>query len=229
MSLTPSLRRSLHLLAWIAIIALPAAAQQTPTATPSPDTAARKALAATATDLVVKRERLDPNALVPNTHQPLGSHGVWGITAVRPATCPPVKDAENCVRVVYRVPGTTVSCEWAVVVNPDGTGSILEQNSDSIRYMVRIVPPNELTPLIITRPMQLGTRAQGVVELTIFVGTTGEPTKAIPISGPEPLQFPSAEIAKQWVFKPLLVGNRAIPFMTNIKLIYGGGKIKSEP
>lgn len=195
---------------------------------PTPDPA-RKALAKNATEYVIKRERLDPNALVPDTHQPLGNRGVWGITTVRPATCPPINDTENCVRVVYRVPDTTVSCEWTVIIKPDGTGVILEQNPDSIRYLVRVVPPNELAPLIVTRSMQLGTRAQGVVEVTVLVGTTGEPTKAIPISGPEPLRFPSAEIVKQWVFKPLMVGNRAIPFMTNIKFTYGNGKITSEP
>ena len=231
MTLTPSLRRSLHLFACTitimttAIIALPASAQETPAPTP----AATQALASSATSFVIKREILDPNALVPATHQPLGSHGVWGITTVRPPTCPPVNDTETCVRVVYRVPDTTVSCEWTVIIKPDGTGAILEQNPDSIRYLVRVVPPSELAPLIVTRPMQLGTRSQGVVELSILVGTTGEPTKAIPISGPEPLRIPSAEIAKQWVFKPLIVGNHAIPFMTNIKLTYGGGKITSEP
>ena len=200
-------------------------AQDTPT--PTPDPAARKALAANATAYVIAHERLDPAALVPDTHQPLGSHGVWGITTVRPATCPP--NTDTCARVVYRVPDTPVSCEWTVIIKPDGTGAILEQNPDSIRYMVRVVPTNELAPLIITRPMQLGTRAQGVVELTILVGPTGEPTKAIPISGPDPLRLASAEVAKQWVFKPLMVGNRAIPFMTNIKLTYGNGKITSEP
>jgi hypothetical protein len=197
--------------------------------TPTPDPAARKALAKSATDYVIKRERLDPTALVPDTHQPLGNRGVWGITTVRPATCPPVKDTDNCVRVVYRVEGTPVSCEWAVIINPDGTGAILEQNPDSVRYLVRVVPPNELAPLIRTRSMQLRTRAQGVVEVTVVVNPIGEPTKVVPISGPEPLQFPSAEIAKQWVFKPLTVGNRAIPFMTTIKFTYGNGKITSEP
>ena len=192
---------------------------------PNPTT--QQALAKAATAYVIKREILDPNALVPATHQPLGSHGVWGITTVRPANCPPTTD--SCVRVVYRVPDTTVSCEWTVIIKPDGTGAILEQNPDSIHYLVRIVPPNELAPLIVTRPMQLDTRAQGVVELSILVGTTGEPTKAIPTSGPDELRAPSAVIAKQWVFKPLIVGNHAIPFMTNIKLTYAGGKITSEP
>jgi hypothetical protein len=229
MSLTPPLRRSLHLLAWvmpimtIAIIALPASAQQTPAPTP----AQTQALAQSATSFVIKREVLDPSALVPDTHQPLGNHGVWGITKDRPANCPPTTD--SCVRVVYRVPDTTVSCEWTVIIKPDGTGAILEQNPDSIRYLIRIVPPNELAPLIITRPMKLDTRAQGVVELSILVGATGEPTKAIATSGPDELRAPSAEVAMQWVFKPLVVGNRAIPFMTNIKLIYGNGKITSEP
>jgi hypothetical protein len=222
MTLPPSLRRSLHLLACaitIMIIALPASAQQTPTPT--------QALASRATSFVIKREVLDPNALVPDTHQPLGNHGVWGITKDRPATCPPTTD--SCVRVVYRVPDTTVSCEWTVIIKPDGTGTILEQNPDSIRYLVRIVPPNELAPLIVTRPMQLDTSGKGVVELSILVGTTGEPAKAIPTSGPDELRAPSAVIAKQWVFKPLIVGNHAIPFMTNIKLTYAAGKITSEP
>ena len=202
-------------------------AQDTPTPTPNPT--AQQALAKAATAFVIKREILDPNALVPATHQPLGSHGVWGITTVRPPTCPPVNDAETCVRVVYRVPDTTVSCEWTVIIKPDGTGAILEQNLDSVHYLVRVVPPSELLPLIITRALQFGTRAVGTVEVSVIVGATGEPTKAVPISGPDELRAPSAEIAKQWVFKPLIVGTRAIHFMTNIKFTFGGGKITSEP
>jgi hypothetical protein len=202
---------------------------QTPTSTQAetPDQAARKALATNATAFVIARERLDPNAIVPGTGNPLGSRGTWGITTIRPTTCPPSTD--NCARVVYRVADTPVSCEWTVIINPDSTGTILEQNPDSIRYMLRVVPTNELAPLVITRSMQLGTRAQGVVEVTLIVSPTGEPTKAVATSGPEPLRFASTEIAKQWVFKPLMAGNRAIPFMTTIKLTYGGGKIKSEP
>ena len=220
-------RLKCHLLQAILLSAICTSSTLLAQDTTTPDPATQKALAKAATDYVIKRERLDPNALVPATHQPLGSHGVWGITTVRPATCPPTTD--TCVRVVYRVPDTTVSCEWTVIIKPDGTGAILEQNLDSVHYLVRVVPPNELVPLIITRPMQLGTRAQGVVDLSIFVGTTGEPTKAIPTSGPDELRAPSAEIAKQWVFRPLIVGNRPIPFMTNIKLTYGAGKITSEP
>ena len=77
--------------------------------------------------------------------------------------------------------------------------------------------------------MRFDTRGQGTVEVTVIVGTTGEPTKAIPINGPDILRAPSAEIAKQWVFKPLFAGNRAVPFTTNIKFTFAGGKITSEP
>lgn len=227
MATTSRTRRGHHLLALVVIVTVLSVngrAQDTPTTTPDP--AAQKALAKAATDFVIKREILDPNALVPNTHQSLGGHGVWGITTVRPANCPPTID--TCVRVLYRVPDTPVSSEWTVLLKPDGTGAILDQNLDSIHYFVRVVPPSELPPLI-TRALQYGTRAQGTVEVSVIVGATGEPTKAIPISGPDELRAPSAEIAKQWVFKPLVIGNRAIPFMTNIKFTFGGGKVISDP
>ncbi len=222
-------RRAHHLFAWAAVFAalsLTIRAQDT-TPTPTPDPAAFQALAAKATDYVIKREILDPNALTPDTHKPLGNHGTWAVSKTRPTTCPPASD--SCVRVLYRVPDTTVSCEWTVIIKPDGTGAILEQNLDSVHYLVRVVPPGELAPLIVTRALQYGTRAQGTVEVSLIIGATGEPTKAIPISGPDELRAPSAEIAKQWVFKPLMVGNRAIPFMTNIKFTFGGGKITSDP
>jgi Gram-negative bacterial TonB protein C-terminal len=222
-----SLRRSLHLLAWtIATIALPASAQETPAQTPDP--AAFQALAKKAADFVLKHELLDPNVLVPNTGKRLGDNGTWSVGKQKPATCPP--NTDSCVRVLYRVPDTPVSCEWTVLIRPDGsTGVILEQNLDSVRYLLRVVPTAELAPLIVTRPMQFDTRGQGTVEVTIIVGTTGDPTKTIAISGPDTLRTPSAEIAKQWVFKPLIVGNRAIPFTTNIKLTFGNGRITSDP
>jgi hypothetical protein len=228
MVITFPLRKALPLFVWALAFSIPLIAQDTPAPTPTPDPAAFQALAAKATDYVIKREILDPNALTPDTHKPLGNHGTWAVSKTRPTTCPPATD--SCVRVVYyRVPDTTVSCEWTVIIKPDGTGAILEQNLDSVHYLVRVVPPGELAPLIVTRALQYGTRAQGTVEVTLIIGATGDPTKAIPISGPDELRAPSAEIAKQWVFKPLMVGNRAIPFMTNIKFTFGGGKITSEP
>ena len=219
-----------HRLYWLAPallgLAILASAQQTPA--PSPPSLL--AIGQQATDFVIRHEIMDPRALVPATGKPLGSSGAWSVGNERPSDCPP--GSQPCVLISYRVPDGGVSCEWVVLLKPDGTGGvILQQNLDSIRYLLRVVPPSELAPFIVTRSMQLETRAQGTAEVSIIVGTTGEPTSVAPLGNTASSDVRDAALtmAKQWVFKPLRVGNRAIPFQTNVKFFFSGGRIRTEP
>jgi hypothetical protein len=229
---------ALSRVAWLATIALcislsvyaqPSPIQPAPpqSATPNPEALQKEAEQALA--FILKREVVDPHALIPGTTTPLPPHGSWSIGKERPASCPPT--SENCVRIFYRVPDTPVTCEWVVLLQPDGVhGAILEQNPDSIRYMLRIVPADELTPLIRSRATPLPARIPGsTVEVQMIVGTMGEPTLILSATGPADLRIVSADAAKQWVFRPLMAGNRPIPFETTIKFLFVGSKVKTEP
>jgi hypothetical protein len=220
-------------------ISLPALAQNQAQQNPTQPTSSQASPTTTAPALqregeqalafVVKREVLDPRAFIPGTTTPLPPHGNWSIGKERPASCPP--NSENCLRIIYRVPETPVACEWVVLLQPDGIhGAILEQNSDSIRYMLRIVPADELIPLIRSRGTPLPARIPGsTVEIQMIVGTSGEPTLILSATGPADLRIVSADAAKQWVFRPLMAGNRPIPFQTTIKFLFVGNKVKTEP
>ena len=235
-------RRSL--VAWLAAAALCCSlavqAQQTPAtqtptqpvptppaAPPAANAAALQKEAEQALTFILQREVLDPRALAAVTNSAQPAQGNWSIGKIRPASCPPT--SENCLRIIYRIPGTPISCEWVVLLKPDGlNGTILEQNPDSIRYMLRNVPTAEAAPLVLSRAIPPVSRMAGTVEVQLIVTPTGEPGVMQVVSGPDALRPISLATAKQWIFKPLLVANRAIPFQTTIKFIYGS-KVKTEP
>ena len=197
---------------------------------PAPDVGALKATATKAIEFVLKREALDPNALVPETGKALPSSGSWSVARARPTSCP--QNDQPCLRVLYQVPNTKVSCEWVVLLSPDGSnGTILEQNLDSVRYLLRTVPPAEIKPLIVTRALPIPIRnGQGTVEMRVYVSAAGDPINTIVISGPQNLQTTSIVAAKQWLFKPLIAGNRPIPYQFTLKFSFSpSGRVTSEP
>ncbi len=231
-------------------VALEALAQQQPAAQPTPEAVAQITPAQTppaqktatpdptalqkeglqALTFITKREVLDPSAIVPDTGKPLPIQGDWSIGRQRPASCPPASATENCLRIIYHVPETKVSCEWVVLLKSDGiNGTILEQNADSIRYMLRNVLPNEAAALILSRATPPAARASGDVDVQVIVSTAGEPIRAIAVSGPPQLHAVSLATAKQWIFKPLTVANRAIPYQIDIHFLYGGRTVKTVP
>jgi hypothetical protein len=216
----------------------PPAQTPTPTPNPAPDPAKDAAGSAKleaqgeqALAYLLKREVLDPTALVPGTGKPLPPNGKWSIGKERPATCPPA--ADNCVRILYRVPATPVSCEWVVMVKPAGTGdasgTILEQNLDATRYLLRFVPPAEAAALVVSRAKPLPVSSIGTVEIGVIVGTAGEPTRVTPLSGPNDLRAIALPEANEWLFRPLQVGGRTIPYQTNIKFIFANRKVTTDP
>jgi hypothetical protein len=220
----------------------PAPAPASPTAAPAPapdpakaaaEAAKQQAEAQQALAFLLKHEVLDPNALVPATGKPLPPNGKWSVGKDRPASCPPA--ADNCVRIFYRVPTTTVSCEWVVIVKPGATpnagptGTILEQNLDATRYLLRFVPADEAGPLVVSRAAPLPGSYSGTVEIGVIVGTAGEPTRVTPLSGPDALRALALPEANEWTFRPLQVGGRTIPYQTNIKFIFSNRKVTTEP
>ena len=215
--------------------------QTPPSPTPAPvpdpakaaaDAAKQQVQAQQALAFLLKHEVLDPNALVPATGKPLPPNGKWSVGKDRPASCP-AGSADPCVRIFYRVPTTTVSCEWVVIIKPGGTtgttGTIIEQNLDATRYLLRFVPADEAAPLVVSRAAPLPGSYTGTVEIGVIVGTTGEPTRVTPLSGPPDLRAIALPEANEWTFRPLQVGGRTIPYQTNIKFIFSNRKVTTEP
>jgi outer membrane biosynthesis protein TonB len=224
--------------------AQPATPAQRPSAAPAPQTPAAKspeqltleAAADQAIRFVLMHESLDPKAIVPKTGQPLPTNGTWSVDKQRPTSCPTASEQPGMsfLRVLYRVPNTDVSCEWVVLLRPGGFGStILEQNADSVRYLLRTVANSEIRSMILTREMPQPPRdptVQGTVELQVFVGPAGDPTRAYVVSGPEALRPASISAASQWHFKPLMAGTRAVPFETSITFQFNGtARVMSRP
>jgi hypothetical protein len=223
--------------------AQPATPAQQPSATPAPQAPAPKspeqlaleAAADQAIRFVLMHESLDPKAIVPKTGQPLPTNGTWSVDKQRPTSCPVQSEqpGQSCVRVLYRVPQAGVSCEWVVLLQPNGfSGTILEQNADSVRYLLRTVTNSEIRSMILTRemPQPREPNVRGTVELQVFVGPSGDPTRAYVVSGPEALRAESISAATQWHFKPLMAGSRAVPFQTSITFQFNGtAKVMSRP
>ena len=205
---------------------LPAQSSTPPAQTTTP----LQAEAEQALNFILKHVILDPNAKVPGTDKPLSNRGIWAVGKQRPAACP--KDTSPCVAIIYRVPEDHVGCEWVVLLNGlDGT--VLEQNSDSVHYMLRNIPTAEAKPYVLSRqPSIVGheaPRIQGTVEVGVIVSTTGDPTQIFPLSGPDQLRPIALAMSKQWTFRPLTAGSRTVPYQVILKFHFGGPEVKTEP
>jgi TonB family protein len=124
--------------------------------------------------------------------------------------------------VIYQVPEAEVSSEWVVLLNEDGSSTIIEQNDDATRYFLQKLSPDETKPLVLTRknakypPIAAAAHVSGEVKFQVVVGPDGKLTKAVLISGPEMLRASAIETLKTWAFKPLTIGTRAVPFRTEV-------------
>jgi TonB family protein len=167
---------------------------------------------------------LDPTVTVQKTGAPLPADGAWSVGKQGEPACP---QAETCVRVFYRVSADDVSCEWVVGIVGDGSsGSILEQNEDASRYLLRKVPLSQATALVATRkdprypPIAIAAHVQGLVLVNVIISSSGEVEKAFIVSGPEMLRSSAITAAQGWVFKPLLAGSKPIRFETQLAFDY---------
>jgi len=183
-----------------------------------------------ALDYLLKHVTIDDTAILPGTGSPLTSRGTWSVSKDRPASCP--KDSTHCVLIIYRTPDASVSPEWVVLLSPDGTtASILDQNVDATRYMLRTIPTDEAAPYVISRHpnVRQPLRAPGTVEVGVTVDATGAVTQVMTISGPEALRTIAYDMAGQWTFRPLTVGSQNIPYQTIIKFHFNGPELTTEP
>lgn len=191
-----------------------------------------------AINIVLKRNVLDPTALVPKTGKPLPVNGRWSVGRQTPAACPQASDA--CVLVLYQVPEDGVSCEWVVRLAGDGSdGIILQQNEDSTHYLLRRIGTDQAGDLVVTKkkpvypPIAAAAHVAGTVKVRVFVSQEGAIEKAVLVSGPEMLRASALDAVKGWGLKPLMTGTQATRFETNIEFDYAMsgpyGSVKSKP
>ena len=178
---------------------------------------------AQAVAVVLKHYVLNPSALHPTTGLPLPLDGSWSISKTRPAACPQTE--EKCVEVFYDVPAASVRCSWVVLLNADASdGQFLDENDNAATYLLRVLTKSEAIPLVLTRtkpvypPIAVAAQVQGDVLLKVLVDKLGSFRNVHVLSGNAMLQGASTEAAKQWTFKPLMAGARAVPYQ--VKLVF---------
>jgi TonB family protein len=164
------------------------------------------------------------SALTPKTGKPLETNLQWALATVPPSDCPTPHPAGNqpCLRLTYNAADAGVSCEWVVMLPPDGSLAILSENDDAARYFMQTLSPAEAKPLVLTRSVPAypanakAANVQGDVKLVIVVNANGKPLSATTASGASMMNSVSLDAIGGWTFKPLQAGTRAIPFQTEV-------------
>jgi TonB family protein len=123
----------------------------------------------------------------------------------------------------------------------DGSdGTILEQNADAARYLLRKLPTSEAAEFVLTRkkptypPIATAAHVGGQVVLRVFVSGAGTQEKVFVVSGPEMLRASAVAGMKAWVFKPLTAGTQPVRFETDVTFDFemsgpGPGTVTSRP
>jgi TonB family protein len=182
-------------------------------------------LAKQAIHVILSQQMLNTLNPEPKTGKPLATNGKWQAGNQRPAACP--NTTESCIQVYYRVPEVSVSCEWVVLLLGDGTqGKILERNEDAAKYFVQNISPQDLKGSVLKSvravysPIARAAHVAGDVRMKVTVDASGDVTDASVISGPEMLRAASIDAVKQFKYKPLMVGDKAAPFLTVVTMRY---------
>jgi TonB family protein len=186
--------------------------------TPKPVSVGAQAVA-----VVLKHYAVNPLALEPTTQKPLSREGSWSISKTAPASCPQTSGA--CVEAMYKVPAEAVQCSWVVLLNGDGKdGKFLEENDDTERYFMRVASMSEASALLNATkdptypPIAMAARVTGDVVIEAVIGKSGKVQNAFVVSGPAMLLQASLDAARNWSFKPVMLGARAVPY--EVKLVF---------
>lgn len=178
---------------------------------------AQASLGQQAVSTVLKRYALNPLALDPKTKKPLARDGKWSAGKTSPALCPQASTA--CTEVFYEVPAEDVRCSWVVLMNPDGAdGKFLDEDDDTERYMLLRVSPADSKALVVSRenpvypPIAMAARVEGSVVMSAIVGKSGHVQDVIVVSAPAMLRQSGIKAAERWIFKPLTIGTRTVPY-----------------
>lgn len=206
--------RTVASLALLAAPALCGLAQQT-------SAPAQASLGQQAVGVVLKHYALSPLAVDEKTKKPLARDGKWSAGKTPPPACP--QGSTACTEVFYEVPAEGVRCSWVVVMNPDGTdGKFLDEDDDTERYMLLRVSPADSKALVVSRekpvypPIAMAARVEGSVVMSAIVGKSGHVQDVIVVSAPAMLRQSGIEAAQRWIFKPLTIGTRTVPYTVQL-------------
>ena len=190
---------------------------------PQPAISSEATVGQRAVHVVISNYIIDSTVLVPKTAKLLPANGSWSVGKETPAICP--KTSAPCLRVLYRVPDTDVSCEWVVLLDgADSPGVVLDANADVARYLIERLPPKEAKKQIISGqnpiypPIARAAHVTGSVRLAIHVSALGTVDRITIVDGPEQLRSAAVDAVKQWKYKPMTVGSNAVPFQTVVTL-----------
>lgn len=184
-----------------------------------------------AVKFVLSHFTIDGEAADPITHQPLQMNGSWSIGKTHPAACP--ASAQKCAEVFYTAPAQSAKCSWVISLEDNGTdGTVLDENEDAAKYMVRAVSTPEAKPYVKSRskpaypPIAMVANVSGVVTLWTLVDTSGKVQKVRVVSGPAMLQQTSTDAAKKWRFVPLTISSRPVSY--EVELVFTFQVVRPE-
>lgn len=204
----------------------PAISQQAQVPQPSQPSIGEQAV-----KVVLDHYKIDADNIFQQTGAPLSPHGKWAISTNVPDSCP--KTAYPCVRVLYTLPGTDVSCEWTVLLRGSSANDvILDVNEDAAHYLTgktssafteKTTSANsnlrtfrQPTPVY---PIQAReNRIQGTVKMLAHIAADGHVDKVVVISGPDVLRSAAVSALKKWTYFPLKIDSIAVPVQTVVEI-----------
>jgi TonB family protein len=177
-----------------------------------------------AVNTVLRQVALDPTVHAPKTGKRIPTNGAWSIAKEPPLSCP---QENRCETVLYTVPEADVTCQWTVAVDSNNEGTILDQNADASRYMVRVLRQDQAKALVLSRKepeypqVAILAHMDGEILMRVTVSTSGKSEKVDIVSTSNPLFGPTAiDAANRWTFKPLLIGSQPVRFQTTLKFTF---------
>jgi hypothetical protein len=166
--------------------------------------------------------------LSPKAEKPLPRNGNWSAVKVSPASCP--QNQEACVEVFYKVPAASVSCSWVVLLSSDGAeGKFLAENDDAEHYWMRVVSMRDAKALVVKRkkpvfpPIAILAHVSGNVTIEAIVDQFGKVQNIRMVGGPAMVQPVAADAARNWIFRPMMVGSRAVPYKVDLVFTFLAG------
>ena len=193
-----------------------------------PAPAQTPAIGQQAVSVVLKHYEVNPLVIDGKTGHALPNTGEWSVAKTPPAAC--AQTTERCVEVFYQVAAEDVRCSWTLLVNADGTdGTFLEENGDAEVYLLRRVSGSEAQELVVTRkrpiypPLASAAHVSGTVKIMAIVSKSGTVDKIASVSGPGMVAGAASDAAMRWVFKPLMVGVNAVPYVITLEFTFNSG------
>lgn len=187
----------------------------------APANAAAASVGQQAVGIVLKKYALDPTVKVEKTGAPLPVNGSWSVGKKAPAVCPEL--TSGCVQVFYSVPEDDVLCSWTVMLSSDGlTGIVIGQNDAATRFLMRKLSAQDAVEVVAEKNLPVypaiavAANVQGDVVLRAVIAEDGTMTSLSVVSGPEMLRYAAEQAARDWKFKPLLVGQRSVRYQVSL-------------